>query len=48
MGYDEFTSFGMARRPKQRHGITTNKGHGVSKKKRKMAAQSRRKNRKNK
>lgn len=39
-------SFGMARPGKQRHGITTNKGHGAPKAKRKMAKQSRRKNRK--
>lgn len=39
-------SFGMARPPKQRAGITTNKGKGTPKAKRKMAAQSKRKNRK--
>ncbi len=39
-------SFGMARPPKHRAGITTNKSKGASKAQRKMAAKSRKANRK--
>lgn len=39
-------SFGMARPPKQRAGITTNKSKGTPKARRKLAAKSRRINRK--